>query len=180
MLCCVCWIVCVGWSALKCKMCLVVDQDCFCIGFCIDFAMGSLGCCDSAISLLDWLQSCFAQFLRVQWELDMSHWNALPCLLNYTCKQTHNWHRLKILIGKPGLDGHSNGAEQIAVRARDCGMEIVYDGIRFEPKELAEKSSSSLNFDFFRCWHLKTNSASGNGDQATTTNKSKQKHCVKN
>ena len=50
--------------------------------------------------------------------------------------------KLKILIGKPGLDGHSNGAEQIAVRARDCGMEIVYDGIRFEPKELAEKAKS--------------------------------------
>ena len=50
--------------------------------------------------------------------------------------------KLKILIGKPGLDGHSSGAEQIAVRARDCGMEIVYDGIRFEPEELAEKAKS--------------------------------------
>ncbi|MEM1351619.1 MAG: methylmalonyl-CoA mutase family protein, partial [Pseudomonadota bacterium] len=38
--------------------------------------------------------------------------------------------RLKLLIGKPGLDGHSNGAEQIAVRARDCGMDISYEGIR--------------------------------------------------
>ena len=45
-------------------------------------------------------------------------------------------------MGKPGLDGHSNGAEQIAVRARDCGMEIVYDGIRFEPKNIAEKAKS--------------------------------------
>jgi (2R)-ethylmalonyl-CoA mutase len=45
--------------------------------------------------------------------------------------------RLKILIGKPGLDGHSNGAEQIAVRARDAGMEIVYDGIRLTPVEIA-------------------------------------------
>ncbi len=44
--------------------------------------------------------------------------------------------RLKILVGKPGLDGHSNGAEQIAARARDCGMEIVYDGIRLTPEEL--------------------------------------------
>ena len=50
--------------------------------------------------------------------------------------------RLKLMIGKPGLDGHSNGAEQIAVRARDCGMEIVYDGIRFEPKNIAEKAKS--------------------------------------
>ena len=38
--------------------------------------------------------------------------------------------RLKLLVGKPGLDGHSNGAEQIAARARDAGMEVVYDGIR--------------------------------------------------
>ena len=50
--------------------------------------------------------------------------------------------RLKLMIGKPGLDGHSNGAEQIAVRARDCGIEIVYDGIRFEPKNIAEKAKS--------------------------------------
>ncbi len=44
---------------------------------------------------------------------------------------------LKILVGKPGLDGHSNGAEQIAVKARDVGMEVVYDGIRLEPAEIA-------------------------------------------
>jgi (2R)-ethylmalonyl-CoA mutase len=45
---------------------------------------------------------------------------------------------LKILVGKPGLDGHSNGAEQIAVRARECGLEVIYDGIRFTPAELVE------------------------------------------
>jgi len=44
--------------------------------------------------------------------------------------------RLKLLIGKPGLDGHSNGAEQIAVRARDCGMEVVYEGIRLTPAQI--------------------------------------------
>ncbi|MEP2922062.1 MAG: protein meaA [Sulfitobacter sp.] len=44
--------------------------------------------------------------------------------------------RLKFLVGKPGLDGHSNGAEQIAVRARDCGMDIVYEGIRLTPSEI--------------------------------------------
>ncbi len=44
--------------------------------------------------------------------------------------------RLKFLVGKPGLDGHSNGAEQIAVRARDCGMEVVYEGIRLTPAEI--------------------------------------------
>ena len=45
--------------------------------------------------------------------------------------------KLKILVGKPGLDGHSNGAEQIAVRARDAGMEVVYQGIRLTPSEIA-------------------------------------------
>ena len=44
--------------------------------------------------------------------------------------------RLKFLVGKPGLDGHSNGAEQIAARARDCGMDIAYDGIRLTPAEI--------------------------------------------
>ncbi len=44
--------------------------------------------------------------------------------------------RLKILVGKPGLDGHSNGAEQIAVRARDSGMEVVYQGIRLTPEQI--------------------------------------------
>ncbi len=45
--------------------------------------------------------------------------------------------RPKILVGKPGLDGHSNGAEQIAVRARDIGMDVVYEGIRLTPAQIA-------------------------------------------
>ncbi len=44
--------------------------------------------------------------------------------------------KLKFLVGKPGLDGHSNGAEQIAARARDCGMDIHYEGIRLTPTEI--------------------------------------------
>ncbi len=44
--------------------------------------------------------------------------------------------RLRFLVGKPGLDGHSNGAEQIAARARDCGMDITYDGIRLTPADI--------------------------------------------
>jgi ethylmalonyl-CoA mutase len=44
--------------------------------------------------------------------------------------------RLTFLVGKPGLDGHSNGAEQIAVRARDAGMQVLYDGIRLTPEEI--------------------------------------------
>ena len=46
--------------------------------------------------------------------------------------------RVKFLVGKPGLDGHSNGAEQIAVRARDVGMDVIYAGIRFTPADLVK------------------------------------------
>jgi (2R)-ethylmalonyl-CoA mutase len=46
-------------------------------------------------------------------------------------------HPIRILVGKPGLDGHSNGAEQIAVAARDAGMEVVYQGIRLTPEQIA-------------------------------------------
>jgi ethylmalonyl-CoA mutase len=53
--------------------------------------------------------------------------------------------RIKFLIGKPGLDGHSNGAEQIAARATDAGMEVVYDGIRFTPTEIAERAKAGVH-----------------------------------
>jgi len=46
--------------------------------------------------------------------------------------------RLTFLVAKPGLDGHSNGAEQIAIRARDAGMDVIYNGIRFSPDEIVE------------------------------------------
>jgi (2R)-ethylmalonyl-CoA mutase len=49
--------------------------------------------------------------------------------------------RPKLLVGKPGLDGHSNGAEQIALRARDAGFEVVYEGIRVTPRELARAAA---------------------------------------
>lgn len=49
--------------------------------------------------------------------------------------------RLRMLIGKPGLDGHSNAAEQVAVRARDAGMEVIYQGIRLSPEEIAQAAA---------------------------------------
>jgi (2R)-ethylmalonyl-CoA mutase len=49
--------------------------------------------------------------------------------------------RVRMLIGKPGLDGHSNAAEQVAVRARDAGMEVVYQGIRLSPEEIARAAA---------------------------------------
>jgi len=50
---------------------------------------------------------------------------------------------LSYLVGKPGLDGHSNGAEQIATRARACGMEVVYDGIRSTPEEIVRRAKEA-------------------------------------
>ncbi len=50
--------------------------------------------------------------------------------------------RLKFVVGKPGLDGHSNGAEQIAARARDCGMDITYDGIRLTPEQIVASAKA--------------------------------------
>ena len=59
-----------------------------------------------------------------------------PCVSR--CRQTGEelGGRLRLLVGKPGLDGHSNGAEQVAVRARDAGFEVVYQGIRLTPQEI--------------------------------------------
>jgi (2R)-ethylmalonyl-CoA mutase len=49
--------------------------------------------------------------------------------------------RLRMLVGKPGLDGHSNGAEQVAVRARDAGFEVIYQGIRLSPEAIARAAA---------------------------------------
>ncbi len=53
--------------------------------------------------------------------------------------------RIRFVIAKPGLDGHSNGAEQIAARATDAGMDVVYDGIRFTPTEIVERARSGAD-----------------------------------
>jgi ethylmalonyl-CoA mutase len=53
--------------------------------------------------------------------------------------------RLRFLVGKPGLDGHSNGAEQIAARATDAGMDVVYDGIRLTPAEIVDAARSGVH-----------------------------------
>ncbi|MBS3980510.1 MAG: cobalamin-dependent protein, partial [Rhodobacteraceae bacterium] len=65
---------------------------------------------------------------------------------------------LRLLLGKPGLDGHSNGAEQIATRARDCGIEITYDGIRLTPQEIvaaaAEKQPDVIGLSILSGSHI--------------------------
>jgi (2R)-ethylmalonyl-CoA mutase len=66
--------------------------------------------------------------------------------------------RIKFVVGKPGLDGHSNGAEQIAVRARDCGMEVVYEGIRLTPAQIVnaalEESAHVIGLSILSGSHL--------------------------
>ncbi len=59
--------------------------------------------------------------------------------------------RLTFLVGKPGLDGHSNGAEQIAVRARDAGMQVVYEGIRLTPEEIVAAARNSRRRTWSGC-----------------------------
>ena len=54
-------------------------------------------------------------------------------------------HRLKLLVGKPGLDGHSNGAEQIATRALDAGLDVVYDGIRLTPQDIVARAHDGVD-----------------------------------
>ena len=63
---------------------------------------------------------------------------STTCAPTSTACRSKLGRRLKFLVGKPGLDGHSNGAEQIAVRARDAGMDVVYEGIRLTPAEIVE------------------------------------------
>ncbi|GGF56726.1 protein meaA [Paracoccus acridae] len=66
--------------------------------------------------------------------------------------------RLKFVVGKPGLDGHSNGAEQIAFRARDCGMDITYEGIRLTPEQIvacaAEEDAHVIGLSILSGSHL--------------------------
>jgi (2R)-ethylmalonyl-CoA mutase len=59
---------------------------------------------------------------------------AVRARVRATGEELHQ--RLRMLVGKPGLDGHSNGAEQVAVRARDVGFEVVYQGIRLTPAQI--------------------------------------------
>ena len=63
--------------------------------------------------------------------------SSASCASEVSRLQQKLGRRPKILVGKPGLDGHSNGAEQIAVRARDSGMDVVYEGIRLTPSQIA-------------------------------------------
>ena len=71
---------------------------------------------------------------RSAWRRRPTSWRA--CARRCAPPARSSGERLRLLVGKPGLDGHSNGAEQIAVRARDAGFEVVYQGIRLTPAQI--------------------------------------------
>ncbi len=108
----------------------------------------SIACAKAGVTTGEWadvIRSCFGQY-RAPTGVSSNPSNRTQGLDDIRSQvdavsQTLG-RRLKFLVGKPGLDGHSNGAEQIAARARDCGMDIAYEGIRLTPDELIAAAQS--------------------------------------
>ncbi|KAB2847208.1 MAG: protein meaA, partial [Hyphomicrobiaceae bacterium] len=103
----------------------------------------SIACAKAGVTTGEWGAALRKVFGEYRAPTGVSSSAAAPCGKDVAAIREKVEHasarlgrRLKILIGKPGLDGHSNGAEQIAVRARDCGMEVVYEGIRLTPRQI--------------------------------------------
>src|SRR4051812_173562 len=103
----------------------------------------SIACAHAAVTTGEWgtcLRKVYGEYraptgvARATVELSRSDLGKVRGRVDAVSKRLGR--RIKILVGKPGLDGHSNGAEQIAVRARDAGMEVVYEGIRLTPAEI--------------------------------------------
>jgi (2R)-ethylmalonyl-CoA mutase len=103
----------------------------------------SIACAHAGVTTGEWgaaLRKVFGEYraptgvARASVELSRSDLGKVRGRVDAVSKRLGR--RIKILVGKPGLDGHSNGAEQIAVRARDAGMEVVYEGIRLTPAEI--------------------------------------------
>jgi len=106
----------------------------------------SIRCAHAGVTTGEWagrLREIFGEY-RAPTGIDISIQDTTPteemeAIRTRTRKTGEELGRpLRILLGKPGLDGHSNGAEQIAVKARDVGFEIVYDGIRLTPAQIAK------------------------------------------
>jgi ethylmalonyl-CoA mutase len=103
----------------------------------------SIACAHAGVTTGEWAAALRQKFGAYRAPTGVSL-AAAPAASNYLADVRDDVKRistrigapLKILVGKPGLDGHSNGAEQIAVRARDCGMEVVYEGIRLTPERI--------------------------------------------
>ncbi|MDL2268686.1 protein meaA [Desulfosarcina sp. OttesenSCG-928-A07] len=106
----------------------------------------SMACAEAGVTTGEWTDALRAMFgeyraptgvdgLSLPMETKTENYKVIEKVKKLNARLGRN---LKILIGKPGLDGHSNGAEQIAVKARDVGMEVVYEGIRLTPEQIAE------------------------------------------
>jgi len=105
----------------------------------------SIACAHAGVTTGEWATSLRRKFGDYRAPTGVSL-TAAPASSNYLADVRDEVKRisarigapLKMLVGKPGLDGHSNGAEQVAVRARDCGFHVVYDGIRLTPAQIVD------------------------------------------
>lgn len=106
----------------------------------------SIRCAHAGVTTGEWsqtLRDIFGEY-RPPTGIDIStegqkHSDAVLTIRDRVCQTGEELGRpLRMLVGKPGLDGHSNGAEQIAVKARDVGFEIVYEGIRLTPQQITK------------------------------------------
>jgi len=108
----------------------------------------SIACAQAGVTTGEWadtLRSIFGEYRAPTGvgsvSIDQGSYEQLDHVARRVRDLSHRLGRnVKMLIGKPGLDGHSNGAEQIAVKARDVGMEVVYEGIRLTPEQIAESA----------------------------------------
>ena len=106
----------------------------------------SIACAHAGVTTGEWAAPCCGGSSATIARPRASASRPAPAASNYLADVRDDVKRistrigapLKILVGKPGLDGHSNGAEQVAVRARDCGFHVVYDGIRLTPAQIVE------------------------------------------
>lgn len=109
----------------------------------------SIDCAKAGVTTGEWsrtLRNVFGEY-RAPTGVGRAQRNQIPDTLEPIRRQVEALSRqlgrpVKVLVGKPGLDGHSNGAEQIAVAARDCGMDIVYEGIRLTPEMIVERAAA--------------------------------------
>jgi len=105
-------------------------------------------CAESGVTTGEWadaLRDAFGEYKAPTGVAGISAGSHLPDAVQQVNDRVRRLgeelgRNVKMLIGKPGLDGHSNGAEQIAVKARDVGMEVVYEGIRLTPEQIAESA----------------------------------------
>ena len=108
----------------------------------------SIGCAEAGVTTGEWadtLRSVFGEYRAPTGVGGVAGGGGASAEMRAVTRRVRQLsdllgRNLKLLVGKPGLDGHSNGAEQVAVKARDVGMEVVYEGIRLTPEQIAESA----------------------------------------